>query len=200
MRSSAIVSFETDTGLLVQSVGTCSYMTDENVAGEARKGLLDGIKGKAKEVVGAVTGNDSLTAEGQLQAAQARERKEAHATERVAEAQATDAAEELADVRTAAESRREAAEENAAVTEAQADRVRETQVLAAEQNKREAVAQERAAAEVDATAEQIEADEDRRIEQAAADSDEMVAAQKHQEALRQAEADRKKAEELRNQA
>lgn len=200
MRSSGIVSFGPGAGLLEQPVGTWCYMTDENVAGEARKGLLDGIKGKAKEVVGAVTGNDSLTAEGQLQAAQAREHKEAQATERVAEAQATEAAEELADVRTAAESRREAAEENAAVTEAQADRVRETQVVAAEQNKREAVAQERAAAEVDATAEQIEADEDRRIEQAAADSDEMVAAQKHQEVLRQAEADRKKAEELRNQA
>ena len=30
-------------------------MTDDNASQEARKGLLDGIKGKAKEVAGAVS-------------------------------------------------------------------------------------------------------------------------------------------------
>jgi uncharacterized protein YjbJ (UPF0337 family) len=45
-------------------------MTDE-----ARKGLIDSVKGKAKEIAGAVTGNDSLTAEGQLEQTQAKERK-----------------------------------------------------------------------------------------------------------------------------
>ena len=39
---------------------------DKDNAGEARKGLLGSITGKAKEAAWAVTGNDSLTAEGQL--------------------------------------------------------------------------------------------------------------------------------------
>jgi hypothetical protein len=37
-------------------------MTESGKADETRKGLIDSVKGKAKEVVGAVTGNDSLTA------------------------------------------------------------------------------------------------------------------------------------------
>ena len=45
--------------------------TSNDKAGEARKGLLGSITGKAKEAAGAVTGNDSLTAEGQLQQAEA---------------------------------------------------------------------------------------------------------------------------------
>ena len=36
--------------------------------------MVDSVKGKAKEVVGAVTGNDSLTAEGQLDQVNAKER------------------------------------------------------------------------------------------------------------------------------
>ena len=63
-------------------------MTEHSKAGEARKGLIDSIKGKAKEIAGAVTGNDSLTTEGQLQQAQAQERKEANSVESVADAEA----------------------------------------------------------------------------------------------------------------
>ncbi len=36
-------------------------------AGKARSGIGDSVVGKAKEVASAVTGNDSLSAEGQLQ-------------------------------------------------------------------------------------------------------------------------------------
>ena len=50
-------------------------MTDNKKADQAREGLLDSVKGKAKEVIGAVTGNDSLTAEGQLQQVEAQTRK-----------------------------------------------------------------------------------------------------------------------------
>ena len=39
--------------------------------------MEDRMKGKAKEVIGAVTGNDSLTAEGQLEQAEAQKRKDA---------------------------------------------------------------------------------------------------------------------------
>lgn len=34
---------------------------------EAVKGVVEGVKGKAKEAIGAVTGNDSLTEEGKAQ-------------------------------------------------------------------------------------------------------------------------------------
>ena len=50
-------------------------MTKHEKADQARKGLIDSVKGKAKEIVGAVTGNDSLTAEGQLEQTQAQNAK-----------------------------------------------------------------------------------------------------------------------------
>jgi len=66
-------------------------MTEHDKADQARKGLIDSVKGKAKELVGAVTGNDSLTAEGQLEQAQAQQRKEANSMEDVADAEAAQA-------------------------------------------------------------------------------------------------------------
>ena len=66
-------------------------MTEHNKADQARKGLIDSVKGKAKEIAGAVTGNDSLTAEGQLEQTQAQQRKEANSVEAVADAEAAQA-------------------------------------------------------------------------------------------------------------
>ena len=63
-------------------------MTEHSKAEDARKGLIDSVTGKAKEVVGAIIKNDSLTAEGQLEQAQARERKEASSAEALADAEA----------------------------------------------------------------------------------------------------------------
>jgi len=74
-------------------------MTEHSKADEARKGLIDSVKGKAKEIVGAVTGNDSLTAEGQLEQAQAKERKEANSVEAVADAEAAQAHAEATEAR-----------------------------------------------------------------------------------------------------
>lgn len=51
-------------------------MTDDNAA-QTRKSFMDSVKGKAKEVAGAVTGNDSLTAQGQLEQTEAKERRQA---------------------------------------------------------------------------------------------------------------------------
>ena len=65
-----------------------TQMTEHNKADQARKGLIDSVKGKAKEIAGAVTGNDSLTAEGQLEQTQAQQRKEANSVEAVADAEA----------------------------------------------------------------------------------------------------------------
>jgi uncharacterized protein YjbJ (UPF0337 family) len=67
------------------------YMTEHSRAQDARKGLIDSVKGKAKEIVGAIIKNDSLTTEGQLEQAQARERKEASSAEALADAKARQA-------------------------------------------------------------------------------------------------------------
>ena len=67
----------------------------ENKAGEARKGLLDSITGKAKEVAGAVTGKDDLVQEGQLQQADAQARKDAVAADAIADANTRIAADDL---------------------------------------------------------------------------------------------------------
>ncbi|CAM3502607.1 CsbD family protein [Mycobacterium frederiksbergense] len=42
-------------------------MADNNGAAEGISGVVEGVKGKAKEAVGAVTGNDNLRREGEAQ-------------------------------------------------------------------------------------------------------------------------------------
>src|SRR5687767_9467376 len=66
-------------------------MTKHEKADQARKGLIDSVTGKAKELAGAITGNDSLTVEGQLEQTQAQQRKEANAVAAVGDAQAASA-------------------------------------------------------------------------------------------------------------
>src|SRR4051794_29884745 len=112
-------------------------MTEHKKSQEARKGLFDSLKGKAKEVVGAVTKNDSLTAEGQLEQAQAQARKEANTVEAVADAEAEKAHAAARDARL------EGAEERVAVSveaAAEEDSVRAQQAAqkqAAEQSGRQ---------------------------------------------------------------
>ena len=62
-------------------------MTDRDQSGQAREALIDSVKGKAKEIAGAVTGNDSLTAEGQLQQAEAKDRRAAGSAQAEADAE-----------------------------------------------------------------------------------------------------------------
>jgi uncharacterized protein YjbJ (UPF0337 family) len=64
-------------------------------AEEARKGLFDTVAGKAKEVAGALSGNDELATEGQLQQAGAQERKEANSREALADMDVKQATDEL---------------------------------------------------------------------------------------------------------
>src|SRR4051794_3426214 len=118
-------------------------MTQDGKADQARKGLVDTVKGKAKEVAGAVTGNDSLTAEGQLEQTQAHDRKEANSVEAVADAEAQQARAE------AAESQREGAQERAAVNAEAAVAEQTVQT----QQKAQHVAADRAAQEKAAAAE-----------------------------------------------
>lgn len=86
-----------------------NQVTDQDKADQARKGLIDSVKGKAKEIAGAMTGNDSLSAEGQLEQTQAQQRKEANSVEAVADAEAEQARAE------ATEARLEGAEERITV-------------------------------------------------------------------------------------
>lgn len=92
-------------------------MTEHNKADQARKGLIDSVKGKAKEVAGAVTGNESLTAEGQLLQTQAAERKQANSVEAVADAEAEQARQEAAQVHQAVADERSAVASEAADAE-----------------------------------------------------------------------------------
>jgi uncharacterized protein YjbJ (UPF0337 family) len=69
-------------------------MTDDPAA-QAREGLLDTIKGKTKEVAGAVTGNADLVEEGQIQQAEADRRKQAVADEAIAGVARQEADQEL---------------------------------------------------------------------------------------------------------
>lgn len=52
-------------------------MSSEDKSAQTRKSFVESVRGKAKEWAGAITGNDSLTAEGQLEHRQGKERRAA---------------------------------------------------------------------------------------------------------------------------
>lgn len=109
-----------------------SHDTPDSAA-DARKGLLDGITGKAKEVAGAVTGRDDLVEEGQLQQAQADHRKQAVADEAVADAKRRDAADQLHSASLEAAAEKEAAHDKADVAQRAVDHQRAEDEKVAEQ-------------------------------------------------------------------
>ena len=125
-------------------------MTEHDKADQARKGLIDSVKGKAKEVVGAMTGNDSLTAEGQLEQTQAQERKDANSVEAVADAEAEQARAEAADARAAAAQERTAVNAKTAAVENSVRAQQDAQKRAAEQAGARDAAREQTQAELDA--------------------------------------------------
>ncbi|MCW2606891.1 MAG: ral stress protein CsbD, partial [Frankiales bacterium] len=83
-------------------------------ADEARQGLLASVTGKVKEVAGAVTGNDALAAEGQLQQAEVSARKDAATNEAVAKVEAEQAAAALTETRREADAARDQVDREAA--------------------------------------------------------------------------------------
>ena len=141
---------------------------DSKLATEARKGLLGSVAGKAKEVAGAVLGNDSMTREGQLQQAGAVERRTANSEQAVADAEAAEAAQRLrAENEKARDHSRAAAAEEAraarhatqeraqAVADAESEaRIRKEHAAATTRQRTESVIQEAAA---DAAREQVAA-------------------------------------------
>src|SRR6476620_2395895 len=92
-------------------------MSEHEKADQARKGLFDAAKGKAKEVLGAVTNNDELTAKGQVQQEQARHRKEANRLDSVADAEPTQAEAKGADAKAAGAEERVAVSQEARARE-----------------------------------------------------------------------------------
>ncbi|MCW2844188.1 MAG: hypothetical protein JWN22_2104 [Nocardioides sp.] len=143
-------------------------MSDDTAA-QARKGLLDNISGKAKEVAGAVTGKDDLVQEGQLQQAEARERKAAVADEAVAQAKRDEALQDVQESNVEAAQRKNAARAAAERQESAVERQRADEHAVAERtgDRQEAVglvAAEQRADELAATrldeADQIEQDAD----------------------------------------
>lgn len=77
---------------------------------ETGPGLLASITGKAKQIAGAVTGNDSLAREGVLQEAESRARKDAVVERAIAEERAEQAATTLSEQHRAAERAEQAVE------------------------------------------------------------------------------------------
>jgi uncharacterized protein YjbJ (UPF0337 family) len=66
-------------------------VTEQGQARRSRRNIVESVKGKLKEVAGAVSGNDSLTTEGQLEQTAARERRNAASEQAEATAQAGEA-------------------------------------------------------------------------------------------------------------
>ena len=175
-------------------------MSEHDKSGQARKGLIDSVKGKAKEVVGAITRNDSLTAEGQLEQTQARDRMDANSVEAVADAEAEQARVE------AAEARKDGAQERAAVsdkTRAAEYNVRNDQAAqkrSAEQAAQRASEQEKTRAELDAQLKVQQAKDAERQEIDAATDEAVDAAAEHQRSVRVAESAKEEADRVRRQA
>ena len=76
-------------------------MSAHDKASEARKGLIDSVKGKAKEVVGTVTGRDDVIREGKAQQDKAEAQRDVAKKE--ADAEAARSGAEAAEARQKAE-------------------------------------------------------------------------------------------------
>src|SRR3954453_717244 len=163
-------------------------------AAEAREGLFDNVAGKAKEVAGAVSGRDDLVEEGQLQQAEARNRKDAVADEAVAAAKQQEAAQEIRETSREAAEQKTAAHAEAAQEESVVARQREAEHAnaARDAERQEAAGREAAEQRADALAasrqreaqaiaadasstEQQAATEQLRLEQEAVDAEQQAA-------------------------
>jgi uncharacterized protein YjbJ (UPF0337 family) len=175
-------------------------MSEDDKAGQARKGLIDSVKGKAKEVVGAVTGNDSLTAEGQLEQTQAHERKEANAVEAVADAEAEKARADETEAKTESAQHRIAVNAQAATVESSVEAQKAAQARAAEQAAQQDVAREATDAEIDRQREEQRAKAEEREEIREATRDVVDSAAAHQSSVQVASNEKLEADRLRRKA
>lgn len=175
-------------------------MSEQNKADEARRGLIDSIKGKAKEVAGAVTGNESLTAEGQLEQTQAHERKEANAAEAVAEAKVNQAREDAAEVRVEGARQRLSANAAAVAAEDSIEAQAAAQNRAADRAAHQQATAAKTQAEVDAERDIQLAEADERAEIRRASEEIVDAVAEHQTSVQVARNEESEADRLRRQA
>jgi uncharacterized protein YjbJ (UPF0337 family) len=168
-----------------------------NPAAEARDGLLGTVAGKAKEVAGALTGNDGLVEEGQLQHAEAERRKEAVADEAIADAERQEAAQELRTANVAANLDERAAQADAERRERLAEDQRAGQHAHAEQQAaREETAGRQAAEELGDAVAETRIREAETLEESATTTEQRAATEAVR-LQREADAAAKKADELR---
>ena len=113
------------------SKGRAPSVMSHDKAAEARQGLFDSVAGKAKEVAGAVSGKDALVEEGQLQQAEARNRKAALADDAIADAKRQEAQQETVEANREAAQEKGAASVEAAKEEAVVERERDSEHAAA---------------------------------------------------------------------
>jgi uncharacterized protein YjbJ (UPF0337 family) len=175
-------------------------MTEHDKAREARKGLVDSVKGKAKEVVGAITGNDSLTAEGQLEQTQAHERKEANTIEAVADSEAKQARAEEAEAKVDGARQRLAANVQAAAAEDSIEAHQAAQNSAADLAAQRQAATQQTQAELDAQREAAQAKAEEREEIRDATEDVVDAVAEHQSSVQVAKSEESEADRLRRHA
>ena len=175
-------------------------MTEHDKADQARKGLIDSIKGKAKEVAGAVLGNDSLTAEGQLEQTQAQERKQANSVEAVADAEAAQARGDIAEATQEGAAERAAVTARTAAVENSVEAQQAAQKRAAEQAGQADAIQEKAQAELDAQREVERAKAKERVDVRAAAGDVVDAIDEHQASIDDAESALTEADRMRQRA
>lgn len=175
-------------------------MGEHEKADEARKGLIDSIKGKAKEIAGAMTGNDSLTAEGQLEQTEARARKEAGVIEAVADAEAESATDLLYQARHQAAGARDVVRSGAEAAEEAAQKQQVTHVQHATQAARHRAAEEQVRASVEEQREERQAEIRETVDTAAAGRDAGEALAERRAALGEADAEQAEARRLRERA
>jgi uncharacterized protein YjbJ (UPF0337 family) len=175
-------------------------MTESGKAGQARKGLIDSVKGKAKEMVGALTGNDSLTAEGELEQAQAQKRKEATRVEALADAEAAKAHAEANEAKAEGAAERSAVNAEAAAEETAIRTEQAAHKRATEQAAHQGLAKERAQAERDAQGETERAKAEERAGVRAADEEVVDSLDDHQDAVRESALARAEADRIKRQA
>ena len=181
------------------SVREEARMTDHNKAGQAREGLIASMKGKAKEIFGAITGNDSLTSEGQLQQAEAERRREASTIEAVADAEARDARTDVAEAKREGAKERTAVNAEAAAEKGMVEDQKAAQKRAAQDAAHRQLAQERTRAELDAERKQREARAEHRAEVHDADIRLAGALEDHREAVQESASAKAEAARIRRQ-
>jgi uncharacterized protein YjbJ (UPF0337 family) len=175
-------------------------MNEQHRAGDARKGLIDSVKGRAKEIVGAMTKNESLTAEGQLEQAQARDRKEASTAEALADAEAKEARGEVTNAKLDSVDARNRVDARIAAAKNVAETEQAAQKRGADEAAEQAAKRESVQAQADAQREVQHAVAEQQTQVHAADEEVRDALDNHGAAVADAAKARAEADDLRAQA